>query len=174
MTLSVFISHSVGPAENPTVNHLSASLAGAGVPNYVAMHDRQPGVRLSEKVKRHIESSRVLIAMLTKRGNEASWVRDEIGYALGKGLRVVAFVERDLKLDGMHEGAEYVSFDPTDPSRDISVLSERLAREKAEEEAALAKAQTAEAQLRAEQAEFAALIIFVLALIAIAYFASRK
>jgi hypothetical protein len=174
MTLSVFVSHSVGTAENPLVNQLSASLHGAGVPNYLAMYDRQPGVRLSDKVKRHIVESSLLVAVLTKLGQESSWVHDEIGFALGKERRVVAFVEKGLKIDGMHAAAEYVSFDPKAPDADISALSERLARLRAEEEAAAARKALSGMTERAENAEIAALILLVAAVIVIAFLAARK
>lgn len=174
MPLTVFISHSVGKEENLVVNHLSAALSGAGVPNYLAMHDRQPGVRLSEKVKAHIGDSHVLIAVLTRKGDESSWVHDEIGYALGKGLRVVALLERGLKLDGMHEGAEYISFDPTNPGADIVTLSERLARQQAEQDAEHARAEAAEARGRADAVEVFAVIVLCIALVAIAVLAARK
>ena len=174
MTLNVFISHSVGKTENPIVHHLSASLTGAGVPNYLAMYDRRPGVRLSEKVKAHITDSRVLIALLTKGGDESSWVHDEIGYALGKGLRVVALLEKSLKLDGMHEGAEYFSFDPANPGPDIAALSERLARERAEEEAEAAKAELAGAQAQLEAMEVFAVVMVCIAVVAVVLLAAKK
>ena len=172
--MKVFISHSVGKAELRFVHHLSASLTGAEVPNYLALHDRQPGVRLSEKVKSHIESSQVLIALLTRKGNQSSWVHDEIGYALGKGLKVFAFVEKSLKLDGMHAGAEYLTFDPTDPSSDIAALSERLARQRAEAEAASARELAANAQAQADVATIFAIAFLCVAVVALLLLAARR
>lgn len=170
----MFISHSVGTVENPIVNHLSASLFGAGVPNYLAMYDRQPGVRLSKKVTAHIEESSILVAVLTQRGQDSSWVHDEIGYALGRKLRVVSFIENGLKLDGLHAGVEEVYFDPKDPAKDIAILSERIARERAEKAAAEARADAAESDQATQNAEIAAVIIVVAAIFVIAILASRK
>lgn len=174
MPITVFISHSVGEAENPIVNHLAASLSGAGIPNYLAMHDRQPGTRLTEKVKTHITASQVLVALLTRKGNQSSWVHDEIGFALGKGRRVVALLEKGLKVDGMHNGAEYFEFDPADPASDIAVLSERLARQGAEEEAESARGKLGAAQAQADAVMLFAVVVVIIALVAIAVVAGRK
>lgn len=174
MALSVFISHSVGKDENRIVDGLSASLTGAGVPNYMAMHDREPGKRLTDKVRVHIDASKVLVALLTPKGDQASWVHDEIGYALGRGLRVVAFLEKGLKLDGMHEGAEYVSFDPNNPAADIAVLSERLAREQAEDDAKSARDQLASARASVDALEVVAVLAVCAAIIVLVILAARK
>jgi hypothetical protein len=174
MSLRVFISHSIGEDEIPIVDHLSASLTAAGVPNYLAVYDRQIGVRLSDKVKSQIAESQILVALLTKKGDRSSWVHDEIGYALGKGLRVAALLEKDLELDGMHEGAEYFRFDPADPRADLEALAERLGRERAEQDAAEARAEAVSAQSQADAAVVVAVIALCIALVAIAVLAARE
>lgn len=135
MPLGVFISHSVGPVELPIVEKLSAVLTGTGVTPYLAMYDRQAGVLLSAKVQEHIRQSDVLLAVLTAKGTEAAWVHDEIGFALGKDLRVLPFVEKGVDVKGMLKGVEAYEFDPSAPegaiervTHDLALLSERKER----------------------------------------------
>ncbi|HEV2390209.1 MAG TPA: toll/interleukin-1 receptor domain-containing protein, partial [Nitrososphaerales archaeon] len=132
MTLSVFLSHSVGEAENRMVDELSARLTGAQVPHYVAKYDRQPGVYLSEKVRGHIEASPVLFALITRRGQDSRYVNQEIGYALRGKSRVIAFVEDGAWEGAMIAGVEQVPFSSDAPSKDIAAVTEFVARLKAE------------------------------------------
>ena len=126
MSLGVFISHSVGGVELPIVRRISASLSGAGVTPYLAMDDRQVGTKLTTKVQQHIEESDVLLALLTTKGTESDWVHDEIGFALGKGRKVLPFVEKGVDVGGMLAGVEYYEFDPESPQPAIDRVAHDL------------------------------------------------
>lgn len=151
MPYSVFISHSIGPNELPIVNHLSASLTGAGVSAYLALYDRKPGTQLAVKVQSNIAAADVLLALLTKRGTESAWVQQEIGFAMGQRRRVIVFVERGVRLSGMLNGVEYFEFNPTDPGGAVDQMAQYASWLKSQKELgeANARAQAADARARA-------------------------
>jgi nucleoside 2-deoxyribosyltransferase len=158
--LSVFISHSVGPVELPIVYHLSAALSGVGATPYLAINDRQAGVQLSAKLKEHIEESDVLLAVLTARGTDSAWVHEEIGYALGKGKKVLPFVEKGVEVKGMLQGVEAYIFDTSAPDMVIEKVAHDIALRAKSKEHARVKRQ-------AEQAEIGIMVLLAVALSAI-------
>jgi hypothetical protein len=168
--LSVFVSHSVGPREGPLVDRISAGLTGARVAHYVAKYDRQPGNLLSAKVREHVEASSVLFAVITAGGNDSAYVHEEIGCALGRHLRVIAFVEKGQWEGAMLDGVEQIPFDPGDPESDVAAATEYLARLRAEADLVESQAQARALQERAEQAELAALLIFCGAIVLLIVF----
>lgn len=151
MPLSVFISHSVGPVEIPIVNHLSAALYGAGVGAYLAFYDRQPGVQLSEKVKANIDASDILLALITKKGADSTWVQHEVGFAIGRGKKVISFVEKGVKPGAMLQGVEYFEFDPSAREGSVENMASYLAWLKSQKELAIAQQEAALAQAQAQR-----------------------
>lgn len=152
-SLTVFISHSVGPVEIPVVNHLSASLTGAGVHSYLALYDRQPGNQLSSKVRAHIDSSDALLALITKRGADSDWVQNEVGFAIGRSKPVIPLVEKGIKPGAMLQGQEYFEFDPSTPNGGVDNVTNYLSWIKSQKELAMANERAARAETRAAQAK---------------------
>jgi TIR domain len=151
MSLSVFISHSIGPVEIPIVNHLSAALYGAGVNAYLAFYDRQPGVQLSSKVQANIDASDILLALVSKKGVDSTWVQHEVGFALGRNKKVIAFVEKGVKPGAMLQGVEYYEFDPSAPGGSVDNMAGYLKWLKSQKELAIAQRQAAIAQAEADR-----------------------
>ena len=150
-TLTVFISHSVGTTELPIVHHLSAALYGAGVGAYLALYDRQPGVQLSAKVQMNIDASDILLALITKAGLESAWVQQEIGFALGRRKKVIAFVEKGVKPEAMLQGVEYYQLDPSTPGGTVNHMANYLAWLKSQKELAIAQQEAALARAEADR-----------------------
>jgi hypothetical protein len=151
MTLGVFISHSVGPVEIPIVNHLSAALYGAGVNAYLAFYDRRPGVQLSAKVQANIDASDILLALISKKGVDSAWIQHEVGFALGRHKKVIAFVEKGVKPGAMLAGVEYFEFDPAAPGGSVDNVASYMAWLNSQKELAVAQQQVAIAQAEAQR-----------------------
>jgi nucleoside 2-deoxyribosyltransferase len=174
MPLGVFISHSVGTEELPLVHHLSAALTGAGIQPYLALYDRQPGTYLSTKVQANITRSDILLVLVTKKGAESKWLHEEIGYAIGKGRKIVPFVEAGVDARQMLEGREYYEFDPNAPTNGVDVMASYLRWIQSQQELAEARATAENAELRVQQAELLAAIVVIGAILILAIALSRE
>jgi hypothetical protein len=162
MPLSVFISHAVGPAEIPIVNHLVAALNGAGVNAYLAMYDRDPGNPLGSKVQDQIERSDIVLVILTKKGVESAWVNQEVGLAMGKGKRIIPFVEKGLTPEGLLHGVEYFPFDPDKPWEKVGSMATQIALLGTRQQLAQTQVALVEAQNDATRnAEIAAAVVTI-------------
>lgn len=90
-------------------------------------------VTLSERIKRAIRDSRLLIPILTPSGASSEWVNQEIGYAEGVGVPVLPLKSEGVTLRGFIEGYKYLKLDLTDlkpvATTLIRALKEELAIE---------------------------------------------
>lgn len=135
MIYRVFISHS--SADAAQVEELRSGLAKQGIRAYVCSNDVQPGVRISTKVQREIESADAVLVVYTASASSSAYVQQEIGYALHARRRVIPFVDQTIA-DGaqlaMLEGIEQVRFDPANPDTDAGRLLDhlRLSKERKE------------------------------------------
>jgi len=111
-TIKTFISYS--SEDSVYVQRLHASLDTIGANPYVAEWWLEAGQPLAEKIRRNIEDSTCLLAMLTEEANSSAWVHEEIGYAIAKGKTVIPVVEAGVKIRGFLEGLEYIPFDKYD------------------------------------------------------------
>ena len=123
--VQLFISHSSRDKEWELVQK---RIEAAGFKAYLAEHDPQPGRPLAQKIQREIESSDAVVVVLTRNAAESSIVRDEIGYALGRGKLVVALVTPAVAADpaklGMLNGLEYIPFDLDSPQEGLLALTD--------------------------------------------------
>lgn len=111
-TIKTFISYS---SEDSTYIHkLHRSLDTIGANPYVAEWWLEAGQPLAEKIRRNIEDSACLIAMLSSEANSSAWVHEEIGYAVAKGIPVIPVIEAGVKVRGFLEGLEYIPYDKYD------------------------------------------------------------
>jgi hypothetical protein len=174
MPLSVFISHSVGTAEMPIVNQMSAEFTGAGVQPYIAHYHREFGNNLSTKVQTAISASNALVVLWTASGAQAAWVNQEVGFALGRGLPVYALVEKGVEVKGMLHDAEYLAFDPSDPSPVLGHMAQYLAYVQSQKELAETRAKLEDANQQAEQMEMLAGVVLLCLLVVIVILAARR
>ncbi len=79
------------------------------------------GGPLTDEVRRLIEESDALIALMTRREQLANggwtthqWVQDEYGHARGRNMRAIALIESGVETGGMYQQNEYIPYDPGD------------------------------------------------------------
>lgn len=101
--MKVFISHAFGEDDEELAGVLKDDLDAAGLEGYLAERTPRYDLPISDKIRREIERSDWLVAVITKRSHASASVHEEIGYALGKGVEVAPMVE-----EGAGEGGVLV------------------------------------------------------------------
>ena len=99
--MRVFISHAFGGDDEELAGTLKDDLEEAGVGGYLAEKTQRYDLLISDKIRREIEESDWLVAVITKRGQASASVHEEIGYALGKGIEVALMVEEGVREGGV-------------------------------------------------------------------------
>ena len=108
----VFISHST--KDKDLIELLSKRLEEARIDCYLAERNLPVGEEL-KNIFSEIDSSDIVIALLTKDGESSEWVNQEIGYAKKAGKLILPAVEEGLKPKGILEGVKYEPFNKGDP-----------------------------------------------------------
>jgi hypothetical protein len=75
-----------------------------------------------------IDDCDVALVLLTKKGFNAVFVQQEIGYIIKTDKPLLQVVEKELesKLSGFSFGRDYVLLDPSNPSEAINIVQKRL------------------------------------------------
>ena len=111
--MKVFISHVFGGDDEAFATALKGDLGAAGMDGYMAEKAQRYDLVIHDKIRQEIEESEWLVAVITERSQASPSVHEEIGYALGKGVRVALMVERGVKEGGvLIYGREPAVFDP--------------------------------------------------------------
>ncbi|SRR6266550_905052 len=108
MSYIIFVSHCFGDSQ--VVGEMEASFEGSDVKLYTANRDPQYGNELPAKIKKAINDSDAVLAIVTSDANESNSVNQEVGYAIGRGKLIVPMVERGVKVGVLLEGLELVFF----------------------------------------------------------------
>lgn len=109
--MKVFISHAFGGTDEPLADTLKKDLGAAGIDGYLAEKEQRYDLLISDKIKQEIRESDWLVAIITKRSQASASVHEEIGYALGKGVKVALMVEEGVEKSGvLVYGKEYEIF----------------------------------------------------------------
>ena len=109
--MKVFISHAFGGTDEPLASTLKEDLGAAGINGYLAEKAPQYGLPISDKIRREIEESGWLVAIITERSHASASVHEEIGYAFGKGVMVALMVEEGAEAAGVFTyGREHMRF----------------------------------------------------------------
>ncbi len=157
----------------PIINQMSAEFTGAGVQPYIAHYHRELGNNLSTKVQTAISASNALVVLWTATGSHAAWVNQEVGFALGRGLPVYALVEKGVEVKGMLHDAEYMAFDPSDPSPVLGHMAQYLAYIQSQKELAETRAQLETAREQVEEMEILAGVVLICLFVAVVVLAAR-
>lgn len=109
--MKVFISHAFGGYNEDLASTLKKELGGSGLEGYMAERTPRYDLPISDKIRREIEDSECLVAIITERSHASASVHEEIGYALGKGVEIVLMVEEGVEAAGVFTyGREYERF----------------------------------------------------------------
>jgi len=120
--LQAFISYSFQDKE--IKNKLKKTLESNGIKCYDAAHDEDYGSSLPDKLSRAIDSSDILIALLTHNGSTSTSVSGEIAYAKSSGIRIIPLVESGASVPIFLQGTEQIKF----TSDTIDEACQRVAR----------------------------------------------
>ena len=99
--MKAFISHAFGEGDEPLANTLKEDLGAASIDGYRAEKTQRYDLLISDKIRQEIDESDWLVAVITERSQASASVHEEIGYALGKGVRVALMVEKGVKEGGV-------------------------------------------------------------------------
>ena len=99
------------------VNVLGRYISSYGIDVYIAERDYQPGKSLSQKIMQNIDTSDYFLVVYTINGKDSHYVREEIGYWIGKkgGNDLIPFVEKGINPEASLCGVEYIEFNPLNP-----------------------------------------------------------
>jgi len=84
----VFLSHKA--EHKKTTSDLKKYLARFGVTCFVAHEDIEPSLEWQDAIERALRSADVLVALLTDDFRDSNWTDQEVGFALGRGIPVIA------------------------------------------------------------------------------------
>ena len=109
--MKVFITHAFGGGDEPLASALKNDLEAAGIGGYLAEKTQRYDLLISDKIRQEIDESDWLVAIITKRSHASASVHEEIGYALGRGVRVALMLEEGVEKSGvLVYGREYEVF----------------------------------------------------------------
>lgn len=104
--LRVFISHKFVKEDQKLALELQKLLLDNHINGYMAERKREYELLIGDKIKREIERSDYLVAILTKNALGSPSVNEEIGYALGKNVHVLLLLEKDMNSGVLSHGRE--------------------------------------------------------------------
>jgi len=124
--LKVFISYAF--ADRDVMQILRKALRERGIDAYTAEHHLQLGRSLSGKIQNAIESSEVVIALVSSKESSPS-VNQEVGYALRSQIPVIPMVEEGARVGFMIGDIEQMRFNRSNLQRACEKVAEYVARE---------------------------------------------
>ena len=122
----VFISHS--EKDNQFVKYLSTICFLLDIDCKVAEYELQAGTDLWEKIQNMIETSYVIIPVLTVNGVQSEWVKKEIVMAKTLGKKFIPIVQ-DVVKDSIPDeikGLEYIPYNSDNPTETLLRIALRL------------------------------------------------
>ena len=109
--MKAFITHAFGGDDESLGNALKEDLEAAGIGGYMAEKAQRYDLLISDKIRQEIDGSDWLVAIITRRSQASASVHEEIGYALGRRVRVALMVEEGVEKSGvLVYGREYEVF----------------------------------------------------------------
>ncbi|MDE1863450.1 MAG: toll/interleukin-1 receptor domain-containing protein [Thaumarchaeota archaeon] len=127
MIRRIFIGYAGGDEVN--ARQLAEAVSRLGntevfIPNILDTHDRN----LAKKIRNGIESSHLIILLITFNSTNTIWLNQEIGYAAAKNIPTIPIVEKGIDLKGFLEGMQFIVFQRGDFKNDIYQTISRTRR----------------------------------------------
>jgi len=112
--LKIFLSHSSSDEDKGLIDGIAAlAIARKDLEVWIAERDFKPGCIIIDKVNEALRECDCVWALLTHKGNDSSFVNNEIGAATILGMQIIPMLEEGEELKGIIGGSEYVRFDRT-------------------------------------------------------------
>lgn len=109
MSSTVFISHSF--KDEKIVDTITKEIEKLELKCFLAEKNAQYGKSLPDKVKKAIDTSILVVVILTKDSHSSSSVNQEIGYATSAKKPIIPLVEKGILPSLFLQGLEYVEFE---------------------------------------------------------------
>lgn len=122
----VFVSHA--PADLEMVQELFSTIKNFPFGVHIALEEVESG-RARKRLEGRLANSDVVVAVLTESSARNTWVNQEIGYALAKGIPVLTLYEDERLRSGFVADLEGVEIDRENPSFTVFNLICRLRSE---------------------------------------------
>lgn len=127
----VFLAFSFQDKDKELVRRIEAFLESHDI--QVETGDDLAGQPLTQTVKKRIDQSDALVAILTRRERLAGgkwsthdWVRDELNYARSKKKRAIGLIDVAVEVGGMYQDNERIDYDPKKEFATLIKLSQTL------------------------------------------------
>lgn len=109
MTYRVFISFATG--DDDCVAQLNESISRLEnvevyIPNWIHVE----GKNMDYKVKEGLDSSRVMIVLITFNSTNTVWLNQQIGYGFAKNIPIILMVEKGIDVKGFLEGSDFITY----------------------------------------------------------------
>jgi hypothetical protein len=109
MTYRIFISYATG--DDDFVVQLNDSLSRLdNVEVYIPDWIQVEGKNMDYKVKEGLDSSRVVIVLLTFNSTNTVWLNQQIGYSFAKNIPIILIVEKGINIKGFLEGSDFITY----------------------------------------------------------------
>jgi nucleoside 2-deoxyribosyltransferase len=120
----VFLSHSNSENDKAIMKNLVSALRSSGITVFVAEEINQAGEDLWAKIRAGIDQCNCVLVFWTADGANSGDIREEIGYAIGRGKKIIPYAEQDLR--GSVRGKEYIRLDRTKINDSLQAICERI------------------------------------------------
>lgn len=87
--LRLFISHI--SKDKVKATRLKECLAPYGIAGFVAHEDIQPTLEWQDEIMRGLNTMDAMVAIHTPDFSQSTWTQQEIGFALGRGIKIISF-----------------------------------------------------------------------------------
>lgn len=108
--MKVFISHTFADDDQELALKLQKILAEENIEGYLAEKKKEYDLLIRDKIRKEIEKSDHMVAIVTNKARESASVNQEIGYALREGIKPVIMLEENAKAGVLTHGIEPEEF----------------------------------------------------------------
>ena len=108
--MKVFISHTFSDEDQPLAIMLQKTLAEENIDGYLAEKKKEYDLLIRDKIRKEIQNSDHMVAIVTNNARESASVNQEIGFALREGIKPVIMLEKNAKLGVLIHGIEPEEF----------------------------------------------------------------
>jgi len=120
----VFLAHSSKNMD--MVFSLVDMLRSAKVDVYVAELNPEPGEYIDAKIKRNLQQSNALLALLTKEGVNSDWVWREIRHAIENDIMVIPLIEKGIEIPPILKDIDCLIFERENYMAAYQTIDERI------------------------------------------------
>ncbi|MCV0431477.1 toll/interleukin-1 receptor domain-containing protein [Nitrosopumilus sp.] len=104
--MKVFISHTFANEDRTLSERLEKILAKMDIEGYLAEKSPEYDLLIRDKIRKEIEDSDHMVAIITNNAKESASVNQELGYALREGINPIIMIEKDATVGVLTHGIE--------------------------------------------------------------------